>query len=94
MNIFCRSEKLKRKGESGATEDLVTANFSSRDFPQTLGNLASKAGFRAASKCFTLTCESVESYFVALVTFAIITLFSVAAQLFAVVISCSAFVLI
>ena len=40
MDIFCRSEKLKRKGESGATEDLVAANFSSRDFPQTLGNLA------------------------------------------------------
>ena len=42
MDIFCRSEKLKRKGESGATEDLVAANFSSRDFPQTLGKLASQ----------------------------------------------------
>ena len=42
MDVFRRSEKLKRKEESGATEDLVAANFSSRDFPQTLGNLASQ----------------------------------------------------
>ena len=41
-----------------------------------------------------MTGESVESHSAALVTFAIITLISVAAQLFAVVISCGAFVLI
>ena len=43
MDIFCRSKTLKGKGESGATEDLVATNFPSRDFPQTLSNLASQS---------------------------------------------------
>ena len=43
MDIFRRSKKFKGKGESGATEDLVATNFPSRDFPQTLSNLASQS---------------------------------------------------